>query len=141
MDYIVAKEKAIKYIGISKKTSYEVSKKLKTLGVEEEIIIKVIEYLEELGYIDDVDYVKSYIRQNVKMLKYSTYELKQKLLQKGVKASIIEMNFESDLPSLYEKQVIDKLKTSKLKDCEEIKVKEYLYRRGFKLDNLGEIYE
>ena len=33
MDYITAKEKAIKYIGISKKTSHEVSKKLKTLGV------------------------------------------------------------------------------------------------------------
>jgi len=141
MDYVVAKEKAIKYIGISKKTSYEVSKKLKTLGVEEEIIIKVIEYLKELGYIDDIDYVKSYIRQNVKMLKYSTYELKQKLLQKGIKTSIIEMSFESDLPSLYEKHVVDKLKSTKLKNYDEIKIKEYLYRRGFKLDNLGEIYE
>ena len=50
MDYIVAKEKAIKYIGISKKTSYEVHKKLKALGVEEEIANKVIEYLGELKY-------------------------------------------------------------------------------------------
>ena len=98
MDYINAKEKAIKYIGISKKTSHEVAKKLKMIGVEEEIITKVIEYLEELGYIDDIDYVKSYIRQNIKMLKYSVYELKQKLLQKGIKASIIESSFEMGLP-------------------------------------------
>ena len=141
MDYINAKEKAIKYIGISKKTSHEVAKKLKMIGVEEEIITKVIEYLEELGYIDDIDYVKSYIRQNIKMLKYSVYELKQKLLQKGIKASIIEMNFESDLPSSYEYEVVNKLKMSKLKNYDDSKIREYLYRRGFKLDNLGEIYE
>jgi len=141
MDYITAKEKAIKYIGISKKTSYEVAKKLKTLGAEQGIIDKVIEYLEEVGYIDDIDYVQSYLRQNIKMLKYSVYELKQKLLQKGVKASIIESTFESDLPSDYEAQVVNKLICSKLKDYDEIKKKEYLYRRGFKLDNISDIYE
>ena len=141
MDYIVAKEKAIKYIGISKKTSYEVSKKIKSLGADEETAEKVIEYLEELGYIDDIDYVESYIRQNVKMLKYSVYELKQKLLQKGIKASIIESNFESNLPSDYENQVVNKLVCSKLKSYDDIKKREYLYRRGFKLDNIGEIYE
>lgn len=141
MDYIVAKEKAIKYIGISKKTSHEVAKKLKTLGAEQEIIDKVVEYLEELGYLDDVDYVQSYIRQNVKMLKYSIYELKQKLLQKGIKASIIEKCFESDLPSDYENQVINKLICSKLKNYDEQKRKEYLYRRGFKSDNMVNMYE
>ena len=141
MDYIVAKENAIKYIGISKKTSYEVSKKLKMLGVEEEIINKVIEYLEELGYIDDLDYVESYIRQNIKMLKYSVYELKQKLLQKGIKASIIETCFESDLPSNYENQVVNRLVLSKLKTYDNQKRKEYLYRRGFNFDNISDIYE
>jgi len=141
MDYIIAKEKAIKYIGISKKTECEVSKKLKSLGVDSLTISKVIDYLNELGYLDDVDYVRSYIRQSVKMLKYSKYELRQKLLQKGVKASIIESTFESDLPSDYEAQVVNKLICSKLKDYDEIKKKEYLYRRGFKLDNISDIYE
>lgn len=141
MDYITAKEKAIKYIGISKKTSFEVSKKLKTIGAEQEVIDKVIEYLEELEYIDDVEYVELYIKQNVKLLKYSVYELKQKLLQKGIKASIIESKFESNLPLDYETIVINKIISSKLRDYDENKRKEYLYRRGFKLDNLGEIYE
>ena len=141
MDYIASKEKAIKYIGISKKTEYEVSKKLKSLGVDSLTISKVIDYLNELGYLDDVDYVRSYIRQNVKMLKYSKYELKQKLLQKGVKASIIDLEFENNLPTSYESDVIAKLITGKLKDYDNIKKKEYIYRRGFNLDNLGEIYD
>ena len=141
MDYIVAKEKAIKYIGISKKTEYEVCKKLKSLGVDSLTISKVTNYLKELGYIDDIDYVKSYVRQNEKMLKYSIYELKQKLLQKGIKASIIDSEFETNLNDAYEANVINKLLSSKLKDYDNIKKKEYLYRRGFKLDNLEEIYD
>ena len=138
MNYIFAKEKAIKYIGISKKTEFEVSKKLKSLGVDSLTISKVIEYLNELGYLDDVDYVRAYVRQNVKLLKYSKYELKQKLLQKGVKTSIIDSEFENNLPQSYEFNVVDKLLTGKLKDYDYIKKKEYLYRRGFSLDSLGE---
>lgn len=141
MDYIYLKEKAIKYIGISKKTEFEVRKKLKNISDDEETIDKVISYLKELGYIDDLDYIKSYIRQNVNMLKYSKYELKQKLLQKGIKASIIEEKFETELPFDYERNVIYKLVNGKLKNYDDIKKKEYLYRRGFKLDGLGEMYE
>ena len=138
MEYIVAKEKAIKYIGISKKTEFEVNKKLKSLGVDSLTISKVIDYLKELGYLDDIDYVRSYIRQNVKMLKYSKYELKQKLLQKGVKISIIDSEFDNNLPNTYEFDVINKLVNGKLKDYDNIKQKEYLYRRGFSINNLGE---
>lgn len=141
MDYIYLKEKAIKYIGISKKTEFEVRKKLKNISDDEETIDKVISYLKELGYIDDLDYIKSYIRQNVNMLKYSKYELKQKLLQKGIKASIIEEKFETELPFDYERNVVYKLVNGKLKNYDDIKKKEYLYRRGFKLDGLGEMYE
>ena len=62
-------------------------------------------------------------------------------MKKGIKASIIESNFESNLPNSYESQVVNKLVSTKLKNYDDIKKKEYLYRRGFKLDNLGEIYE
>ena len=46
------------------------------------------------------------------------------------------MIFEADLPEDYEKRVIGKLISSKLKDYDEQKRKEYMYRRGFKLDNI-----
>ena len=141
MEYMIAKEKAIKYIGISKKTEHEVYKKLKSLGVDSLTISKVIDSLKELEYIDDVDYVKAYVRQNVKMLKYSVFELKQKLLQKGVKISIIDSVFNSDLPSSYEKEVISKLSKTKLKDYDNNKKRAYLCRRGFSLDNAEEIYD
>ena len=92
-----------------------------------------IEYLKELGYIDDVDYVKSYIKQCEKMQNYSVYEITNKLLQKGVKASIMEQEIDVLKETDYEQKVIDKLINSKLKSYDEMKQKNYLYRRGFRV--------
>ena len=47
-DFEVAKEKAIKYIGISKKTQFEVKRKLSMLKFNEDIIQEVIDYITEL---------------------------------------------------------------------------------------------
>lgn len=130
-EYIIAKEKAIKYIGIAKKTEYEVIKKLKGLKIDPLVISTVIESLNELGYLDDNDYVKSYLIQSKRFLQYSKYEIKQKLLQKGLNISIIEEGMEEVLPDDYEEKVIEKLLLTKLKNYEEDKKKAYLYRRGF----------
>lgn len=130
---IFARDKAIRYIGISKKTEFEVRKKLKGLKVASSVIDDEIEYLKELGFIDDLDYTKSYIRQCNKMMQYSIYEIKNKLLQKGVKASIIEQELEMLKDSDYESNTIKKLINGKLKSYDEAKQKMYLYRRGFKV--------
>lgn len=130
---IIAREKAIKYIGISKKTEYEVRQKLKRLQVTSSVIDEEMEYLKELGYIDDRDYAKSFVKQCYKMMQYSIYEIKNKLLQKGVNASIIEEELELLKDSDYELNTVEKLKNGKLKSYDEEKLKAYLYRRGFKL--------
>ena len=130
---IFARDKAIRYIGISKKTEFEVRKTLKGLKGASSVIDDEIEYLKELGFIDDLDYTKSYIRQCNKMMQYSIYEIKNKLLQKGVKASIIEQELEMLKDSDYESNTMQKLINGKLKSYDEAKQKMYLYRRGFKV--------
>ena len=130
---IYARDKAIAYIGISKKTEYEVVKKLKGLKITSSVIEQEIEYLKELGYIDDLGYVRSYIRQCEKMLNYSTYEISNKLLQKGIKAGIIEQEISLLKETEYEQNVMDKLLNGKLKSYDELKQRNYLYRRGFRI--------
>lgn len=130
---IIAREKAIKYIGISKKTEYEVRQKLKRLQVTSSVIDEEINYLKELGYIDDKDYARSFVKQCYKMMQYSIYEIKNKLLQKGINASIIEEELELLKDSDYELNTVEKLKNGKLKSYDDEKTKAYLYRRGFKL--------
>ena len=134
MEFENAKQKAIKFIGISKKTEYEVKQKLYRLGYNQEIVDMVISYLLNIGYIDDVDYVKSYIKQNERFMKYSIFEITQKLLQKGIKKDIIENEITILEDSDYDKKIFEKLILTKCKEMEPLKQKQYLYRRGLKVD-------
>lgn len=132
MDYEVAKEKAIRYIVLARKTEEEVRKKLRRAGCEEKIIDKVIKYLTKLDYINDSEYVDAYIRQCMRLLNYSIYEIKNKLLQKGIKKDIIEEKLLILYSSNYEEKIVDKLLSGKLKSMDPLKKKQYLFRRGFK---------
>ena len=145
MDYEVAKEKAIRYIVIARKTEDEVRKKLRKSGCDETIIDKVIKHLIKLDYINDSEYVDAYIRQCMRLLNYSIYEIKNKLLQKGIKKDIIEEKLQTLYESDYEENIVEKLLSGKLKSMEPLKKKQYLFRRGFKCkiffeDNYDEYY-
>lgn len=132
MSFEVAKEKAIRYIALSRKTSYEVKAKLSKIGVDEEIIDQVIEYLVDLDYINDEEYVDAYVRQCMRLQNHSIYEIKNKLLQKGIKKDIIETKLDKLSNTDYEEKIIKKLFEGKLNSYDELRKKQYLYRRGFK---------
>ena len=138
MEFENAKQKAIKYIGISKKTEYEIRQKLIRLGYNQDIVDMVISYLLDIGYIDDYDYVDSYIRQSERLINYSIFEIKQKLLQKGIKKDIIEDKISILEDSGYNKKILEKLINTKCKNMEPLKLKAYLYRRGIK-NNLDDL--
>lgn len=132
MDFEVAKEKAFRYIALSKKTAFEVRKKLQKSNFEEDIIDKVISYMQDLKYIDDVEYVDAYIRQCMRLQNYSIFEIKNKLMQKGINKNLLEEKLQNLADTDYEEKLVKKLLTSKLKQMEPLKKKQYLYRRGFK---------
>lgn len=134
MELEIAKQKAIAYIVKSKKTENEVRLKLKKLGFDIDIVEEVITYFKNLGYIDDNEYVDAYMRQCMRLQNYSLFEIKNKLLQKGIKKDIIEKKIQKfeDKNSNYEKNIVEKLLNTKLKNMEEIKQKQYLFRRRFK---------
>lgn len=140
MSFEVAKEKAFRYLLVSKKTEQEVRDKLKKLKVDDDIIDKVINYLIELNYINDEEYLDAYIRQCMRLLNYSVFEIKQKMLQKGIKKCIIEKKINELSETSYENNVIARLLNSKLKNMEDIKQKHYLYRRGFKISDYNSEY-
>lgn len=132
MSFEVAKEKALRYLVVAKKTENEVRNKLKKSNFDEDIIDKVVDYLKDLKYIDDDDYVDAYIRQCMRLQNYSIFEIKNKLLQKGIKKYIIEEKLENLSQTEYESELINKLVNGKLKNMEPLKQKQYLYRRGFR---------
>lgn len=136
MNFDEAKEKAVRYLVLQLRTEEEVKNKLRKLNVEEDIIIEVTEYLKSIGYIDDVKYVEAYLRQCISIPKYSVYEIKMKLIQKGVNKNIVSEKLEEFDRYNYEKSLINKLLNGKLKNMDSLKQKAYLYRRGFSISNM-----
>ena len=85
-------DKSLDYITKSQKTEKQVRDKLKEKGYLKETVDYVIGKLKEYKFVDDEEYVKSYIRiyQNKKGKKLLEYELRLK----GVRKDIIERVFE-----------------------------------------------
>lgn len=136
MNFEEAKEKAVRYLVLQLRTEEEVRNKLRKLNVDEDIIIQVTEYLKSIGYIDDSKYIDAYLRQSLSMPKYSKYEIRMKLLQKGVDKNLLAEKLNEFDSYNYEKSLINKLLNGKLKNMEPLKQKAYLYRRGFNI-NMG----
>jgi len=133
MNFGEAKERAVKFLVLQLRTEKEVRNKLKKLDVDENIIDEVCNYLKKIGYIDDNKYVEAYLRQCESIPKYSKFEIKMKLINKGIDKDLIDEKLSSNLSSDYEQKIVEKLKNGKLKNMDIIKQKSYLYRRGFKI--------
>lgn len=137
MNFEEAKERAVKYLVLALRTEKEVKDKLKKINVDDEIIDEVCQYLKGLGYINDVYYTEAYLRQCESIPKYSKYEIRMKLIQKGVDRDLVSEKIANNLNPNYEAKIVEKLMNGKLKNMEPLKQKAYLYRRGFKLsDNI-----
>lgn len=139
MNFEEAKERAVKYLVLALRTEKEVKDKLKKLNVDEDIIDEVCEYLKGLGYINDVYYTEAYLRQCESIPKYSKYEIRMKLIQKGVDKELVSEKIANNLNPNYEVKIVEKLMNGKLKNMEPLKQKAYLYRRGFKLSDNNEL--
>lgn len=137
MNFEQAKERAVKYLVLALRTEKEVKDKLRKLNVEEDIIDEVCEYLKGLGYINDVYYTEAYLRQCESIPKYSKYEIKMKLIQKGIDKDLATEKIANNLNQNYEVKIVDKLMNGKLKNMDPLKQKAYLYRRGFKVSSDG----
>lgn len=138
VNYFLAKsaeQDTIKFLSIKMLTEYELLEKLKLKEYPVDIINKVISKCKEYKYIDDNSYAKLYIEQKKNQL-YSRYRIYNELKKKGITEDIISAN----LNSIYtdEISVIKKIVTKKFKNIKDnVKIKAYLYRNGFQIDNIN----
>lgn len=86
--YKRGKERALYYLKSSDKTSSQIKKKLKEGYYPIDIIDKIIDFLINYGYVDDVRYTKNYISYNGK--KKSIINMRKDLLLKGIEKDVID---------------------------------------------------
>ena len=127
------KTKVFKYITYKKRTEQEVRNKFKG-QIEEEMLEEIIDYLKEANYLNDYDLIERQVNEYMNLKTLSIKEIKYKLMTKGLDRKLIEEYIDKNYDSLneYEKKCIEKIKQKK-KELTEEEIKQYLYRKGYKV--------
>ncbi len=89
-DYDKACRMAYKMLAYRDRTQYEISRKLKEKGFDSNTIVKVIEFLQEYNYVDDLAFTKKFIEKNNL---HSKARIRGKLQVLGVRESVIDRAF------------------------------------------------
>ncbi|MBP7073088.1 MAG: RecX family transcriptional regulator [Clostridia bacterium] len=138
IQYKGALRAALYMLARAPKTEMEIEKSLSDKQHDPKAIKKVLEYLKEIGYINDESYTESYIRSIKDTAGTSRRSIYQKLAAKGVDKEIIQQEIDKaeidDYASALSaaKKKIASLKGSRRE--KKLKLLNYLYRKGFGID-------
>ena len=130
------KTKVLRYILYKKRTENEVRTKFQNT-VEENLLDDIIDYLKEASYINDRDYIERTIKN------LSIREIKYKLLAKGLSKTYIEDYIYENKDELEEYEIKSAkniiYKKSTVMEHEEIK--QFLLKKGYKIENINKAIE
>ena len=147
ISYEASLEKGIFLISLKDRTKKEIRSKLEEKFRNKSAILQAIEKLEELGYLNDLNYAISYIEGRT----YGKNRISYNLFQKGIDKVTVEKAYlildeekednvdDTKLEKLIEKNskkinINNEREEKKLK--EEQKLIQYLARQGFSLDKI-----
>ncbi|MDD3704446.1 MAG: RecX family transcriptional regulator [Clostridiaceae bacterium] len=138
IQYKGALRAALYILARTPKTESDIEKRLIEKQHPSKAIQQVMEYLKEIGYINDESYVESYIRSIKDITGTSRRSILQKLVNKGVDKEIIQQKLdEADIDDYESAIKAAKKKVSNLKGSrkeKKLKLLSYLYRKGFEID-------
>lgn len=136
------KTKVMKYIVFKKRTEQEVRNKFSNV-MSSEILEDIIEYLKEAKYIDDKEYIEKSVNNFIILKNLSLKELKYKLLQKGINRDEIDDYMYENKEELlqYEIKSARNIFYKKQKEMELDEIKQYLLKKGYKLENINTAIE
>ena len=147
ISYEASLEKGIFLISLKDRTKKEIRLKLEEKFRNKSAILQAIEKLEELGYLNDLNYAISYIESKT----YGKNRISYNLFQKGIDRSTVEKAYlilyeekEENIDDVKLEKLIDKnsrkINSSNSRDekklKEEQKLIQYLARQGFSLDKI-----
>ena len=147
ISYEASLEKGIFLISLKDRTKKELQLKLEEKYQNKAAVLRATEKLEELGYLNDLNYAMSYIESKT----YGKNRVSYNLFQKGVRKDIVEKAYlaldeekEENVEDVKLEKLIEK-KSKKVninnerdekKIKEEQKLIQYLARQGFSLDKI-----
>lgn len=136
------KTKVLKYILYKKRTEQEIRKKFSN-AIDENMLEDIIEYLKEAKYIDDGELIERTIHNFMILKNLSIKEIQYKLMAKGLDRNDIEDYIYENREELeaYEIQSAENILYKKLACMERKEIKQYLLKKGYKLENINKAEE
>ncbi len=136
------KTKVLKYILYKKRTEQEIRTKFSNT-IDENILEDIIEYLKEAKYINDKEYIKKTINNFISLKNLSIKEIEYKLLSKGLSKTDIEDYIYENKEELeeYEIKSAQNILNKKYISMGEEEIKQYLTKKGYKLENITKALE
>ena len=147
---IKGKKRALRLLERKDYSRKELSDKLKKDGYAEELVEKIIEYVDSYHYLDDSRVAGSYIRSRMgyKSKRELEYMLKQKGISEEEIDSAMEENYKNDdnipqeevaIRKFLQKFHIDEESVFELSLDEKQKTAAKLYRKGFSSEKIRKI--
>lgn len=136
------KTKVLKYILYKKRSENEVRTKFSST-MDENLLEDIIEYLKQAKYIDDNEYIRKTVNNFIALKNLSIKELKYKLLSKGLNKNDVEDYIYDNKDELeeYEVKSISNIMYKKSASMEQDEIKQYLLKKGYKLENIKKALE
>jgi regulatory protein len=89
-EYIYGREAALNFLSYRVRTANEIRKKLKEKKLSTKITAKILSYLEESGLINDEEFARTLVEENIKRKPAGLRVLRKKLFEKGVPRQVGE---------------------------------------------------
>ena len=136
------KTRVLRYILYKKRTEQEIRNKF-SKTIEENLLEDIIEYLKEAGYINDKEYIEKTINNFIALKNLSIREIQYKLANKGLKRNDIENYIYENREELeeYETKSASNIIYKKSTTMELEEIKQYLLKKGYKMENINKAIE
>lgn len=136
------KTRVLRYILYKKRSEQEVRTKF-AKSINENLLEDIIEYLKEAKYIDDKEFINKIVNNFIILKNLSIKELKYKLTVKGLKRDDIEDYIYENRDELeeYEIKSASNIIYKKSNSLEKDEIKQYLLKKGYKLENINKAME
>lgn len=136
------KTKVLKYILYKKRTEQEVRNKFSST-IDENMLEDIIEYLKEAKYINDKEFIEKTVNNFIALKNLSIKEIQYKLMAKGLSKNEIEDYISDNKEELeqYEIKSAENILYKKSISMEQEEIKQYLLKKGYKLENIKKAIE
>lgn len=131
------RNRVLKYIVYKKRTEAEVRKKFE--DADPNLLEDTIEYLKNLKYINDENYIVRAVDEFMALKNLSIKEMRQKLLTKGIKADLLDEYICKNRDAMIEYEVSSckKIILKKRKNMDDNLIKNFLYKKGYTSETIS----